>query len=227
MKNYTSLQEDGAVFIKKYKIAKDKKTIIIYLGDGAKYVIPNTIKNEESIKEKMINQVSINKKTYMKEIKKKADKLSVLLLAGVGCTVLLSILVIMKGTLLFNVALVGEIISNVICATKIAEQKSLLKDIEKQVFFLANEDTLNNNIRTNDNVLLGVSSKAERLVCKSDENKLVFDINTIDSFSLEDLKKIKENIERSKYFGFDENTKGESSDFGVKPFDLKLMTKKK
>ena len=71
-------------------------------------------------------------------------------------------------------------------------------------FLLENNELLNNNI-SKDNVLSLVSRKTINIIKNTDKDYKVFDINSVDSMSLDDLRQIRENIRRIQYFNFDEN----------------------
>ena len=67
---------------------------------------------------------------------------------------------------------------------------------------------LNDNIKKSSNMTLGVDKKIVKKV-EQTEDSPTFDINSIDSYSLNDLKKLRRNILRFQEFGFDEKTNEE------------------
>ena len=87
-----------------------------------------------------------------------------------------------------------------------------VKDLEKQRFFLDNRKLINDNVKKSPNMTLGLDKKIVTQIERSDEQK-IFDINLIDSYSLDDLKKLKRNILRFEEFSFDEEDKDKRLEF--------------
>ena len=83
---------------------------------------------------------------------------------------------------------------------KLAKNNSILKDIQKNRYFVNNQEVINRGI-TNTNVLANSNTKEE-----------VITINDIDySYNYDELKQIVENTERQEQFDFDTFSKEEVS----------------
>ena len=55
-------------------------------------------------------------------------------------------------------------------------------------YFLDNEQMLNDNVRKNENIFSMVNNKTVHKIQQTPMEKPVFDINTIDNYTLNDLK---------------------------------------
>lgn len=194
MKDYTFDRFAQEKFIKNYKI-KDGQ-IIINLASDEKYVIPYTKENEEKILVKMEDQVN---NVSIKPIG--------LMYKALTCLAYISTIVGVYLTVIEGAFLTLSIFSGIALGFtyKLVSHQSKIKDLEKQKFFLENRKMLNDNIKKSPNMTLGVDKKIVRKV-EQTEGSQTFDINSIDSYSLNDLKKLRRNILRFQEFGFDEKT---------------------
>lgn len=96
------------------------------------------------------------------------------------------------------VSIVANIMS-LIFSLEIISNYIKVKDLEKHQYFLWNSESLNSDrVTKNNNVLIGVSQKTQEVIKTTPSDKPAFTINSIDSMSLADLKKIKENIEKEQ-----------------------------
>lgn len=201
MKDYTLDKLAQEKFIKNYKVKNDK--IIINLASKEKYVIPYTKENEEKVLTKMEEQVNNARIKPIGIINK--------FLVGVsyGALALALYLSIVETAILYFVVAFG--LSSFFTYQLISNQVKV-KDLEKQRFFLDNRKLINDNIKKSPNMTLGLDKKIVTQIEHSDEQK-IFDINLIDSYSLDDLKKLKRNILRFEEFSFDEEDKDKRLEF--------------
>lgn len=203
MKDYSDSKLQSSLFIKKYRIKK--KIIIVYLGSGERYEVPCTKENEEKIQGMMIGQV---KAASMKKNKNKKIFANLLLSIFILFFIILFLpATIVTGSVLqffFALAALVNVCAEVHFVKKAISQHIIETDLKKQIFFLENQKSLNEHVKDNDNMLIGVKNRAISKISKTKNNKPVFDINSIDGYSLKDLRKIKENIERYKLFCFNE-----------------------
>lgn len=205
----------------KYITGYEKKNniIIIKLANTEKYVVKNTIDNENKILEKMNKQASLivnNKKS-----KKIGDYIFIY---GSG---FVSICIFCYHTI-FNVAnLVNGIISlnNVLFAMfsiiSIIYIFVILRcfnkednNLKKIILFCETKELLNNNIKKSGKNKM--SLKVTRQISDNYIDEELLTINSINKISLEDLQILKDNIEREKEF-----------DLGEEPIAYKTKTKRK
>lgn len=205
MKDYSLNKTERYNFILKYEI--DHENIILYLASGEKYPIPYNEENEGAVLKKMKSQV---RNAYRFECEAgNSIKINIgnIILNIVWISIYASFILLNSPQHLSNVWFLGiNALSLVWSAINIAYFKGIKKDIEKAYFFLENAELLNNNIDKS-NVLINVSKKTCSKIQEVPEDRCVFDINSIDSMSLEDLKTIKYNIERRNTFVFQEEEK--------------------
>ena len=201
MKDYTLDKLAQEKFIKNYKVKNDK--IIINLASKEKYVIPYTKENEEKVLTKMEEQVNNARIKPIGIINK--------FLVGVsyGALALALYLSIVETAILYFVVAFG--LSSFFTYQLVSNQVKV-KDLEKQRFFLDNRKLINDNVKKSPNMTLGLDKKIVTQIEHSDEQK-IFDINLIDSYSLDDLKKLKRNILRFEEFSFDEEDKDKRLEF--------------
>lgn len=197
MKDYTFDKISREKFIKNYKI-KDNQ-IIINLASKEKYVIPYTKENEEKILARMEEQVN---SSYIKPL----GVIYKSLVAGSYIWILIGIYMYVVSVGILNIAL--ALGTSALFNIKMFIHQSKVKDLEKQKFFLEYRKMLNDNIKKSSNMTLGVDKKIVKKV-EQTEDSPTFDINSIDSYSLNDLKKLRRNILRFQEFGFDEKTNEE------------------
>lgn len=114
----------------------------------------------------------------------------------------------------------------VIAALKVMRQsKKKIKDIYKNRLFIANEKTLNENVKMNQNVLYHTSCRTKEVVSSMLlKGQPAFTFNTVDKMKYRDLKQILENIERAETFGFEYKCEKKDS---VKEVSIKKTSKSK
>ncbi len=199
MKDYTIDKLEKEKFIKNYKIKGDK--IIINLASKEKYVIPYTKENEEKILAKMEEQVNNAKIKPLGLVSKVSAILAyIALFLGISLSII-------SGGMIYTIL---TLILAIYFSSQLYFHQAKLKDLEKQKFFLDNQKMFNDNIQKSSNMTLGLARKTVNKIAQV-ADKDVFDINVIDSYSLEELKKIRRNILRFQEFNFDEGIEQEKA----------------
>ena len=207
MKNYALYDENSVKeerFFKKFKVKNGK--IIARLANNEKYVAPDTEKNQNKILDRMEKQVRNFSKVDSK-IKANISRNSII-------AVLAGIVAIVSGSsinfaLFANVSTFTKFVFLLTSITSLVEVKNVvrdkiaLNDLKKQTFFLDNKDYLNNNVNLNENILHNISKAAVYRIKKSKNENEVFDINSIDKYSLTDLKTIRNIIAREVDFNLE------------------------
>lgn len=203
MKDYSTL-DNYKEFILSYKIVDNK--IIIKLASEDDYIIPYTKENENKIIHKMETQVMNIKLNPISSLDK---------LVAFFCPLVLPFAIanfINYGGWLYAIILFLIATDAIYYPIKWINYNRKRKDYEKLKIFLDNKKELNDSIENNNNMLLGLSSKVKKEIeIQQSNNKEPININNIDNYSLDDLKKLKENLLRIKSFNFDENIKEEKT----------------
>jgi len=197
MKDYSMNSSEARKYILSYEIKKDK--LIANLANGEIYSVPYTKENEQRIIEIMENQA---KKAKVKPLKKRDN----ILLALEALVLPFSIIGYISNSEWYVGIAIGLIGSTALYYTgKIVSNKIKKKDIKKLTYFLENKEELNEEIKKSENITLGISKKAKNQINieRNKQNK-PFNINNIDSYSLNDLKTIRDNFERTTYFNLEE-----------------------
>lgn len=79
-----------------------------------------------------------------------------------------------------------------------------IKELEKQRVYISMVDDLDNDTLDNNNISQCLSNRKINKMNKQKElTGATFNLTSIDKLSLDDLKKLRDNIEREKEFGFD------------------------
>ncbi|MDD2505137.1 MAG: hypothetical protein PHF21_02555 [Bacilli bacterium] len=210
MKDYSLNIKEQTNFIKNYTIKKGE--IVSKLPYGKKHYIPYSEKNEARVLTIMENQLkNLDKKDKIFRRKHHLNLLN---------TIIFGILTYLGFTNLYiaeinqYLPMIIQIIAgggSLISAIKTIKTHGIIKDIEKTKYYKNNEFELNKNIKENENMKLNLSNKKIDIINNTPDNKNVFDINKIDidNWTLEELKNVKNNIEREYYFAFNYETQDE------------------
>ena len=191
-----------------YEIKKD--IIIIKLANNEKYVVKNTVSNENKILERMNKQASLV--LEKRKIKKLGDYiyiygLGIIILSIFGYKTVFGISslingIISIGNVLFTMFSMAFIIYTLIllrCFNKINQ------DLKKIKLYCETKELLNNNIKKSSiNVFNKVSFRTIKQISDKHIDEEPFTINSINKMSLRDLQTLKDNIEREKDFGLEE-----------------------
>lgn len=198
MKDYSLNDEERKSFVLNY--SKEEETITANFADGSSYTVPNTENNENKIEGKMIEQVVSSKGKEKKLVN--SNTANILLICVVTIASIVGVLSIKNIPTIKAIAFaIGAATTlNMPMLIKLAKNNSILKDIQKNRYFVNNQEVINRGI-TNTNVLANSNTKEE-----------VITINDIDySYSYDELKQIVENTERQEQFNFDTFSKEEVS----------------
>lgn len=198
MKDYSLNDEERKSFVLNY--SKEEETITANFADGSSYTVPNTENNENKIEGKMIEQV-VSSKGKEKNLVN-SNTANILLICVVTITSIVGVLSIKNIPTIKAIAFaIGAATTlNMPMLIKLAKNNSILKDIQKNRYFVNNQEVINRGI-TNTNVLANSNTKEE-----------IITINDIDyRYNYDELKKIVENTERQEQFNFDTFSKEEVS----------------
>ena len=196
MKDYSLNDEERKNFVLNY--TKEEETITANFADGSSYTVPNTENNENKIEGKMIEQVVSSKGKEKKLVN--SNTANILLICVVTIASIVGVLSIKNIPTIKAIAFaIGAATTlNMPMLIKLAKNNSILKDIQKNRYFVNNQEVINRGI-TNTNVLANSNTKEE-----------VITINDIDySYNYDELKQIVENTERQEQFDFDTFSKEE------------------
>ena len=196
MKDYSTF-DNYKEFILSYKIVDNK--IIVKLASGDDYIIPNTKENENKIIHKMETQI-MNIKL------KSIDNWDKLIAIFQPLILPLAILNLIHYGGWFYIVILAIVATNAIYyPIKWIHYNKKAKDLEKLKIFLDNKTELNDIIKKNNNMLIGLSSKVKKEIeLQESMNNQPINVNNIDNYSLNDLKMLRENLRRISSFGFDE-----------------------
>lgn len=187
-----SNKSDKYLFITHYSI-KDGLIWLEYAnGDIRK--VNDTPYNRSIVDQKMTEQLSeaLNKKNYISALSILLDvsviALGVVLLSNEFSKELETALTVLEST---------GAICLVINAIK---RNKKINELKKLKYFLENRQKLNEVIKK-ENISAGLSKRKQSLI--NDSKEEVFDFNSIDMFSLKDIKKIDTNIKREETLNFE------------------------
>lgn len=198
MKDYSLNDEERKNFVLNY--TKEEETITANFADGSSYTVPNTENNENKIEGKMIEQVVSSKGKEKKLVN--SNTANILLICVVTIASIVGVLSIKNIPTIKAIAFaIGAATTlNMPMLIKLAKNNSILKDIQKNRYFVNNQEVINRGI-TNTNVLANSNTKEE-----------IITINDIDyRYNHDELKQIVENTERQEQFNFDTFSKEEVS----------------
>ena len=196
-------------YITSYEIKND--IIILKLANNEKYVVKNTIDNENKILERMDKQVNLITKNKFNN--RLINYLVVYLIGSALSLVLIfkfiSLIVMLINTS-FSITTILLATFNLVLALCIFNGIRLFnkedKDLKKIKLYCEAKELLNNNIKSSSiNVLNKVSNKTNKQVRFNLLYDEPFTINSINKMSLKDLEILKSNIEREEEFGFEQD----------------------
>lgn len=191
MKDYSLNGEERGNFVLNY--TKDIETITVNFADGSSYTIPNTENNENKLEGKMVDQVVKSKGRKRKAIRSTGIAVISMLLvfaASISGVHYLGNLSTLK-TIAYGLGIAAVV--NIPMLAKIIKNNSLLRDIEKNKFFVKNQEVINRGLN-NTNVLVNSNVPEKEIIT----------INDMDySYKYNELKQIAANTERQETFSFD------------------------
>lgn len=184
--------------IKNYKPSNDK--IIITFLDGSNYEIPLTKENENDLLNQMLEQAQKrSESSSLYDAKQKRKRALIWTMTQVGFTILDIITASTadnsKNLRIFTSVLGGiTALTAVIYGLEYKFKNDEIKELEKYDIYLSIKSKLDNT--TDLNLFNGIKTQEKAL-----------NINTLDNYSLSDIKKIRDNLKRSeKYSSYFEQT---------------------
>ncbi len=198
MKDYTMDKNIRDSFILNYK--RINNTLVVSFANGDKWAVADTSENESKLLDAMKEQV-----THFSTIKEKSTTTRVLLSKGsiilcIGAGALIGKMI--DDPTICYTALSLVALGTTIPIVKIAKGQSIINDIYKQRFIQGNSDEINESIQI-PTLLTGISPKAKKLIeTRIAEGQQPFNLNVADDLSLEEVKKIIQNLRINKEYGF-------------------------
>lgn len=191
MKDYSLNGEERGNFVLNY--TKDEETITVNFADGSSYTIPNTENNENKLEGKMVDQVVKSKGRKRKAIRSTGIAVVSMLLvfaASISGVHYLGNLSALK-TIAYGLGIAAVV--NIPAFVKTIKNYSLLKDIDKNRFFVKNQEVINRGLN-NTNVLVNSNVSEKEIIT----------INDMDNgYKYDELRQIVANTERQEAHNFD------------------------
>jgi len=185
MKNGYVGAENGEI-IKGYAQKKDK--IVVTFLDGAFYEVPLSTENEEELIKIMLGQaIDRNNSSTLSLAKEKRKKAVKWIITEAIIGVITATAAVTTDNKLHRV-IAGVLaglsgIAVVVNGIRYAINNEEIQELEKYGIYLSIKEALDNC--TDENLFNGIRTKVDRI-----------DINTLDNFSLADIKKVKANLRR-------------------------------
>lgn len=220
MKDYSLNETDRKDFVLDFDVTKDGKIIVNY-ANGKKIPLPYNQKNEQILIQKMEEQVKMASSDEKKYIDKKDKYINnfyrMLIISVLSAAIILVNEAVWLDSI-YALALSFSAIYGVASIARNIHYRNLLEDLQKNKRFLEIQDKINENIRSNQNVLVDVSKNTREVIKSFPLEKEVFNVNSFNFVPECDLETIIENIERNERFGFDYTEQEEP---------IKVVTKKR
>jgi len=197
--------EEKKDFILGYDITSDGM-IKIKFAKGKAWFVPYNEENEKKLLDKMKNQVKKAKESEEK-LQEKYVVSFVVFLSMLGFSGIIFIWGLDIQSLFAVSAVFG--LGSFIPLINSLKFTYILKDLKKNIRFLEMEEKLNNNVRSEENILVNVSSKTKNAIKDFPEDKPIFNINSFNYVPFSDLEQIIENVKRNERLGFNYEEKEE------------------
>ena len=205
MKNYALNYNDYKMFILSYEVDGDK--IIINYADGEKSFIPYTLENEKKILKKLKKQVligEINKEKFTKKINI-SSILSLLYLILLVCNLLILTEGQSSAPILSKILIIYCSLMSIISICSVIINKIKIRDIDKNIKFLSNQDKINKFIKEKSASLENINNKTKEELEPIIENKKEMNINDVDKISYGNLQELISYIERIEEYDLSNN----------------------
>lgn len=195
MKDYSLNEEERKNFILNYD--ENEEELTANMASGNSFTIPNTEANVSKLEEKMIDQVINSKEKREKlELSNIWNKVGIIGILIISTTLMIGTRKASLTAEFIKATAMGlgiGIVCSIPAMIKIVKNNKILKDIQKNRYFVKNSETINRGI-TNTNVLANSPTL---------ENKKVT-INDMDhGYNYNKLKQIVTNTELQVAFQFD------------------------
>lgn len=178
---------DSKKFIKKYEKVEDK--LIIFYLDGTSFEMPFTVENEKAILDEMLGQAISRDEMENVSWQEKFSKTKRMLAFETAMSILATTNIYNLGAkagmgkFVIGVGAVVYVL-NLLYALDFRIERAHVQELDKYKIYLENKDKIDTYIN-NPNLYYGVLKKTDNL-----------NINTLDNYSLKDLKKIRENLKK-------------------------------
>ncbi len=178
---------EAGELIQNYKTSNDK--IIITFLDGTNYEMPLTEENEANLLNKMLEQAEERKGLSIYDLNQKRTKALIWTITQVGCTalnILGASIADSKGMRVFASIVSGITALNVVMnGLDYRFKNDEIKELEKYDIYLQIRTRLEN--ADDSNLFNGIRKRKQ---------ETPLNINTLDNYSLNDIKKIRDNLKR-------------------------------
>ena len=199
MKDYLLNCDDSRRNILSYKIKNGE--IVAKLASGELYTIPYSDENENTIISRMEEQARKSQIMPLKKAEKNFSILMPLIILPLSVINFLN-----YGGWFFATVLTTVSVTAIIYPMKMILKVIKNRELNKMKYFLKYKDELNEIIKKNNNMELGVSKKAiEQIKLQINKEKEPLNINNIDKYSLNDLMKLRNDTGGISSFEFNED----------------------
>lgn len=189
MKDYSLNRKDSESFILSYKI--EDGNIVAKTASGELITVPYSVENENQILSKMEKQA---KWAHLKPLTL-GDKILTVSQPLVFPIAIFNF--IHYGGLYYAILLLIVGFGAFFYPAQTISYLLKKKELEKINYFLSNKNELNECIEKCENKEIGLSKEAvKQIEIQKKEKKSPITINNLDNYSLADLKRLKENIEK-------------------------------
>lgn len=196
MMDYSMSLEEREKFILNYDVNK-KNMIVIKYADGKTKEIPYDSNTEQMILDIMNKQVE-NSENFEKKARAYKKSCIIWLYSFLSGVVLFSGLSFYGRTgfelFVYPFLSASCLLSSCFISLDLAKVNSIIKDLERNIWFQKNKNKINENIIVNDN-LANVSNKTNNIINTSSDKKEIFNINSFNDVPFRDLEQIVENID--------------------------------
>lgn len=181
--------------------------IKVKFADGGKILVQDNKVNRKKVLDRMDAQALViaKKESELKKESLKNKKFMPVNISGVAFTAGAIALGSTINSPLSEVCIAAGVLAGVgvgYKALKTINNNKKLATATKIKFAIEQKDYLNNNVRQSKNTLNGVSRKIKKAVRKPNIDGEAIDMNVVNGLSLDELKQLKNNIEREKEFDF-------------------------
>lgn len=214
MNDYSTNKEEQKNFIEDYTEYED--CIVINLANGKRYTIPNTEANKQIIDNKMKEQVQGAEKYRRKRIIGSYIYRFLLALGIVMGAIGIPATIANPGTQ--KIIMIISSVITLIGAGEAIEELALLKDYEKNKFFVDNEAKIKEGLEDT-NVLNNTRKKVQKIVAEEE-----LSLNNLDRVRESDLRSVVEGLQREKTFGFEKFSEEEYYPSEQKQDEDKIIT---
>ena len=192
MKDYTFTKEERNLFIKEFKCSDDK--LFLNMADKTTYTVPNDPITKENVIEKMREQV-LTAKSYI--INLNIFLSGGLLSLSVGQTILIHLQNELDSKNIIAYGLLG--LTSIISTIHLKKELAIRHDLNKHLLYLDIEEEIDEVINQNDNIMAGLSNKAQKIMTVDAETYGI-NLSLIEKIPMKDLIQLENNYDRCYHF---------------------------